>query len=79
MTSVPPDYRKLADQCERLAKQSSQGEYHTLLKKVAAGCRELANQLVLLQHAADQKGRSRKSRVRIFGSEGPLPTRQAKE
>ena len=28
MTSVPPDYRKLADQCERLAERSSQGEYN---------------------------------------------------
>jgi len=74
------DYRELAEQCDRLAQRADEGEYRTLLMKVAAKCHALADQMVAVERAASHNRQTRRWPKRVLGSNGksmpdPINTR----
>jgi hypothetical protein len=81
------DYLELAEQCERLAQRAGEGEYRTLLEKVAAKCRALADQVVAVERAASHNrrtSRAPKSVKRIASSDnvtesGSTPRRRGSD
>jgi hypothetical protein len=64
------DYRQLAEQCDRLAQRADEGEYRTLLMKVAAKCHALADQMVAVERAASHNRQTRRWPKRVLGSNG---------